>query len=54
MKFTDKLTYLYTRQADENTLDNSQIIDLVRKHKLAVVQALSHIESYLNTKLQYI
>ena len=45
MKLLDKVSHLFTRQSDEITTDNSQIIDLVRKHKFAVVQEASHIES---------
>ena len=45
VKLLDNVSHLFTRQSDENIQDNSQIIDLVRKHKFAVVQAASHIES---------
>ena len=45
MKFLEKVSHLFSKQSDENMPDNSQIIDLVRKHKFVVVQAASHIES---------
>ena len=45
MKFTDKISHYFSKQSEEHSPDNSQIIDLVRKHKFAIVQAASHIES---------